>query len=286
MGRCDLKKVEVVLQGSIWLCLVTNSKSCGRWSVRGWSALLWITYRRVLGEVDRLRLYSYRAGLLQKLPKYRQCEYFLSSLRKVKVCQRSPPHQHINAKPHDQLWRRLLLISVCINKCHRWVESLISTRVLRVTLPLSKWSHLTVCLITATFGFAINVEQSWKYVTEFAFAFVENKIRFYCYTVKSKPSFGECFRWFWCETKTGWYLFWLFFEVGLCSAIPIKRSRRELSIDVADHRSILKIKEEVRVLLIFQDRLCSGISFKRSRRELPIDEAEHRSMFKNDQNTH
>ena len=35
------------------------------------------------------------------------------------------------------------------------------------------------------------------------------------------------------KRKPGWYVFWLFFEIGLCSAISFKRSRRELSIDVA-----------------------------------------------------
>jgi len=35
-------------------------------------------------------------------------------------------------------------------------------------------------------------------------------------------------------------LFWLFFKIGICSAISFKRSRRELSFDVAEHRSTLK----------------------------------------------
>ena len=35
-------------------------------------------------------------------------------------------------------------------------------------------------------------------------------------------------------------MFWLFFKVDLCSATSLKRSRRELSIDVADHGSTLK----------------------------------------------
>ena len=42
------------------------------------------------------------------------------------------------------------------------------------------------------------------------------------------------------KRKRGWYLFWLFFKIGLCSAITFKRSRRELSNDVAEHRSMLK----------------------------------------------
>jgi len=36
------------------------------------------------------------------------------------------------------------------------------------------------------------------------------------------------------------FVFWLFFKIDLCSAISFKRSRRELSIDVAEQRSILK----------------------------------------------
>jgi len=40
--------------------------------------------------------------------------------------------------------------------------------------------------------------------------------------------------------KRGCYVFWLFFKIGLCSAISFERSRRELSIDVAERRSILK----------------------------------------------
>jgi len=42
------------------------------------------------------------------------------------------------------------------------------------------------------------------------------------------------------EPKRGYYVFWLFSKIGLCSATSFKRSRRELSIDVAEHRSMLK----------------------------------------------
>jgi len=35
-------------------------------------------------------------------------------------------------------------------------------------------------------------------------------------------------------------VFWLFFDIGLCSAISFKRFRRELFIDVAEHRSKVK----------------------------------------------
>ena len=42
------------------------------------------------------------------------------------------------------------------------------------------------------------------------------------------------------KSKRRWYLFSLFFQIGLCSAISFKRSRRELPIDVAEPRSVLK----------------------------------------------
>ena len=42
------------------------------------------------------------------------------------------------------------------------------------------------------------------------------------------------------KLKRGWYVFCSFFKIGLCLAISLKRSRRELSIDVAEHRHTLK----------------------------------------------
>jgi len=42
------------------------------------------------------------------------------------------------------------------------------------------------------------------------------------------------------KPKRGWYVFWLFFKKELFSAISFKRSWRELSIDVAEHWSMLK----------------------------------------------
>jgi len=42
------------------------------------------------------------------------------------------------------------------------------------------------------------------------------------------------------KPKRRWYVFRLFFKIGLCSAISFKRSRWELSIDVAEHRSVWK----------------------------------------------
>jgi len=40
--------------------------------------------------------------------------------------------------------------------------------------------------------------------------------------------------------KQWYYVFLLAFKINLCLATSFKRSRRELSIDVADHRSMLK----------------------------------------------
>ena len=44
------------------------------------------------------------------------------------------------------------------------------------------------------------------------------------------------------------------FKIDLRSAIYFKRSWRELSIDVAEHRYILKNKGALRILVIIQDR--------------------------------
>jgi len=80
-------------------------------------------------------------------------------------------------------------------------------------------------------------------------------------------------------------VFWLFFKVDLYSAVSFKRSRWVLSINMAEHRSILK-KKEYCVFWLFSDiDLCSAISFKRSRRELSINMAEYRSTLKNYQGT-
>ena len=56
------------------------------------------------------------------------------------------------------------------------------------------------------------------------------------------------------KSKRGCYVFWLLFKIGLCSATSIERSRRELSIDEAEHRSTLKSKGVERILVTFQDR--------------------------------
>jgi len=67
------------------------------------------------------------------------------------------------------------------------------------------------------------------------------------------PFWGTLNTCFGCKNKTR-VVFWLLFKIGLCSAISFKRSRRELSIDVAEHRPILKNKGAVRILVIFQYR--------------------------------
>jgi len=53
-------------------------------------------------------------------------------------------------------------------------------------------------------------------------------------TVETKPQFGESYPVLGVKPKRGWYAFWLFFKIGLCSAISFERSRRELSIDGAE----------------------------------------------------
>jgi len=66
-------------------------------------------------------------------------------------------------------------------------------------------------------------------------------MRQYLCTVETKPRrFGECHTCFGCETKTVVVRIMVIFKIGLCSAISFKRSRRELSIDVAEHRPMLK----------------------------------------------
>ena len=66
-----------------------------------------------------------------------------------------------------------------------------------------------------------------------------------------------------------------------------KKYRRELSIDVVEHRSILKHERVERILIIFQDGpMFSHIIQKVSARELSIDVAENRCILTNNQNTH
>jgi len=54
------------------------------------------------------------------------------------------------------------------------------------------------------------------------------------------PVLGKALPFLGVKPKREWYVFWLFFRIGLCSAISFKRSRRELSIDGAEHTSIMK----------------------------------------------
>ena len=53
--------------------------------------------------------------------------------------------------------------------------------------------------------------------------------------VKTKPSFG--FPVLGVEPKRGWFVFWLFFNIGLCSAISFKGLGE--SFPLAEHRSML-----------------------------------------------
>ena len=60
------------------------------------------------------------------------------------------------------------------------------------------------------------------------------------HTEKRNPVLGNAVPVLGVKPKRGLCVFWGFFKIDLCSAISFKRSRRELSIDVAEHRSILK----------------------------------------------
>ena len=64
--------------------------------------------------------------------------------------------------------------------------------------------------------------------------------------------------WLISKTKGVMRIFIIFFKIGLCSAVSFKRSRRELSIHVADHKYTSKNKEVVRILVIFRDRPMFG----------------------------
>jgi len=70
---------------------------------------------------------------------------------------------------------------------------------------------------------------------------------------KTKRLLWGVFAYFEYENKTGVVRIVVIFQDS-CSAISFKRSRRELFMDVAEHRSILKNKGVKRVLVIFQDR--------------------------------
>jgi len=74
------------------------------------------------------------------------------------------------------------------------------------------------------------------------------------YTVKTKHTFLGNATPILGEKLKGLYVFWLFIKIGFFSATWFKRSRRELSIDVAEHKSMLESKGVVRILVIFQAR--------------------------------
>jgi len=59
--------------------------------------------------------------------------------------------------------------------------------------------------------------------------------------------FGECYTCFGCKNKTGMVPILVIFQDRSmhCSAIAFERSWRELSMDVAEHRSILKHEQNM-----------------------------------------
>ena len=103
----------------------------------------------------------------------------------------------------------------------------------------------------------------------------------FMHSKNKKPLLGNAATVMVVKPKPGCYVFWLFYKMGRCSAISLKRFRRELSIDVAEHRSILKNKRVMLILVIFKVGPCSAIQFKRFWWELSIDMAEHTSTLKN-----
>jgi len=66
-----------------------------------------------------------------------------------------------------------------------------------------------------------------------------NKV-FHNHRKNKTPVLGNAMLVFGVKLKRGWYVIWLFFKIGRCSAISFERSRRELSFDVIERRCILK----------------------------------------------
>ena len=56
------------------------------------------------------------------------------------------------------------------------------------------------------------------------------------------------------KLKRVYYVFWRFFKIDLRSAISMTSSCRDLSIDMAEYRPILKNNQNTLYSLIFQDR--------------------------------
>ena len=74
-------------------------------------------------------------------------------------------------------------------------------------------------------------------------------------------------------------------KIDLCSATSMGSSRRDLSNDMAEHRSVLT-NDQIRITpLCLKIDLCSATSMESSRRDLSNDMAEHRSILRNNQNT-
>jgi len=69
-----------------------------------------------------------------------------------------------------------------------------------------------------------------------------------------------CFR---SETETGAVRGFVIFQIGLWSAISFERSRRELSIDVAEHRSMLNNYQN-KYYLRFSFTPKTGIAFRKT----------------------
>jgi len=104
--------------------------------------------------------------------------------------------------------------------------------------------------------------------------------------VKQNPGKGYALPVLGVKPKRGWYVFWLFFKIDLCSVKPMESSRRDLSNDMAEHMPILKTNQNTYLSFIFQDRPMFSLINGSSRRDLSSDMAEHRPILKNNQNTY
>jgi len=70
------------------------------------------------------------------------------------------------------------------------------------------------------------------------------------------------------KLKRALYVFWLFYNIDLGSDTSMESSRRDLLNYMAEHRPILKNKQNTHYPLLFRIDLCSATSMESSRRDL------------------
>jgi len=88
------------------------------------------------------------------------------------------------------------------------------------------------------------------------------------------------------KLKRGWYVFWWFFTMAHVQPYHSKGLGESFTLMWLNIGLCWKIREQCVFWRFFKIGICSAIPFKRSWRELYIDVAEHMSIFKNNQNTH